>query len=294
MLQLDQLTLCHQMLAHSDMAYLAASAIPGTPGTVWFPVYFVAFGVPLAGLLSTGFGGRYAGVADPWRLATRVTIALAAFGLAIGLAVSTGFVLGNVNDVTDIVMPLTWLVPMLGTIILLRRLPRVRAALGSANGMARLASTQVFRNLGLVFLILHGRGILPGLFTYPATWGDVAAGVTAPVAAWALWYRRDAVAVPGNGWRRFVIGWNVFGFGEHLVAVFLGTTLFPGPLQLFHGSETTVVFAGLPMALFPTYLVCFADTVHLFLLDVLVGDRRRSQPVDTRSPRRDVVETGVA
>src|SRR5437762_2314602 len=185
MIHRTPLTLCPHIMAQLSMALMLATAIPSVSAAVAVPVYAVAAGVPIACLLSTGFGARYAGLSRPWR----------------------------------------------------RALP-----------------------------------------------------VTAPLAAWALWYRRTAVAAPGSGWRRFVIGWNVFGFGEHLVAVFLGTTTFPGPLQLFHTTPTTAVFAALPMALFPAYLVCFADTLHLFLLDVLVRDRRRehraagrngSSPVET-------------
>ena len=280
-------------MAQLNMASTLATAIPSVSAAVAAPVYAVAAGVPIACLLSTGFGARYAGLSRPWRRALPVTAVLLVWGAAVLLAIDGGIVLGHVNGVTDVAMPLSWLVPMVATLWLLRRLPNVRTALGSANGMARLASTQVFRNLGLIFLVLHAHGTLPGLFTYPAAWGDVAAGVTAPVAAWALWYRRTAVATPGSGWRRFVIGWNVFGFGEHLVAVFLGTTTFPGPLQLFHTTPTTAVFAALPMALFPAYLVCFADTLHLFLLDVLVRDRRREHHAASRNAS-STVETVAA
>lgn len=268
------------------MAIMALGmVVPSVPDSVTIPTYLVAIGVPFAGMIATAFGGRSAGVDRPWRLGAGVFAVLAVWGASVAWLSQAGLVLGGVDTVSAIAMPLTWLVPMVGILWALRRATRVRAALGSSNGMARLASTQVFRTLGLVFLVLHARGSLPSLFTYPATWGDVATGVTAPFAAWAIWYRAREVARPGSGWRRFVIGWNVFGFCEHLVAVVLGTTLFPGPLQLFHGSETTAVFASVPMVLFPAYLVCFADTLHLFLLDVLLGrpSGARTQPTGVQT-----------
>jgi hypothetical protein len=46
-----------------------------------------------------------------------------------------------------------------------------------------LIAIQLYRALGVIFLILYGTGKLPGLFAWPAGLGDVLVGVLAPVVA---------------------------------------------------------------------------------------------------------------
>jgi hypothetical protein len=234
--------------------------------------------------LSAGLGAHSIGIARPWCLGLTVAGVLTGWGAAVAGVAHVGVLWGRVDAAAAIALPLSWLLPMIGIIWALRRFPRVRAALGSRSGMARLASTQVARSLGVVFLVLHSRHELPGVFAYPAAWGDVAVGVTAPVVSWAIWFRYTEVLRRGSRWRAAVIGWNVFGFCEHVVAVFLGSASFPGPLQLFHQQPTTAIFAALPLLLFPAYLVCFADTLHLFLLDVIL--HRTPETAGTRAAAR--------
>src|SRR5207244_5804600 len=90
---------------------------------------------------------------------------------------------GEPRSLTALWLAIAYFVPGVVVMYVLRQAPRLRAALESRAGMWGLATTQVARNIGLVFLVLHHRGELPGLFAYPAAWGDVAAGVTAPLAA---------------------------------------------------------------------------------------------------------------
>src|SRR2546421_6468220 len=91
-------------------------------------------------------------------------------------------------------------------------------------------------------------------------------GVTAPIAMWALWFREAEVRRPGSGWRRAFVGWNVAGLADHGVAVTLGVLCFPGGLHVLDVQPTTVVFAGLPMVLFPVYMVPFAAMGHPIML----------------------------
>ena len=243
--------------------------IRSLPPLVVVPTVATAALLPIGGLLSAGMGARHAGVARPGRLAVGVMAALAGWGAIVVWFAHDGILWGKADRLTALWLFLAWLLPMATVVWGMRHLPRVRAALSSRSGAARLASTQVARNLGLVFLVLHSHHQLPGLFAYPAAWGDVVAGVTAPLATWACWFRYEEIKHRGSRWRGALIGWNVFGLGEHVVVVVLGALLFPGTLHLIHRSATTAVFASLPMVLFPGYLVCFADSVHLLLLDSL-------------------------
>jgi hypothetical protein len=135
--------------------------------------------------------------------------------------------------------------------------------------MLELTSLQLCRSLGVVFLILVAQKKLPGMFAYPAAWGDIAVGVTAPVAMWAVWFRHDEVRRRRSAWRRVFVAWTLLGLGDHLFALAMGTTHYPGVTQLFGGRPNTAMFATLPMLLFPVYMVSFADLAHLVTLDVL-------------------------
>jgi hypothetical protein len=46
-----------------------------------------------------------------------------------------------------------------------------------------LFGVQLYRALGVIFLILYGTGKLPGAFAWPAGLGDTLVGILAPVVA---------------------------------------------------------------------------------------------------------------
>src|SRR5262249_14696050 len=64
---------------------------------------------------------------------------------------------------------------------------RLQAFVSSLD-LRALTLAQTWRVGGVVFVILYLRGVLPGMFSLPAGWGDFAIGVTAPVVAW-YWKR---------------------------------------------------------------------------------------------------------
>ncbi len=79
------------------------------------------------------------------------------------------------------------LVPVLIGGLLIWRSPRL-ARIIDAVPQHWLVGVQLYRALGVIFLILYATGKLPGLFAWPAGLGDVLVGVLAPVVAIA--YRR--------------------------------------------------------------------------------------------------------
>ena len=149
-----------------------------------------------------------------------------------------------------------------------------------------------FRHLGLMFLAPGATYAgIPPQFAYPAAWGDIAVGVTAPVAMWAAWFRESEIRRRGSRWQRVWIAWNVFGLADHIIAVTVGTLCFPGVTNVFAGPPDTAMFAQLPMLLFPLYMVPFADTLHLLMIDLV---RRPQEAVSGARDRvkRDAVAVG--
>jgi hypothetical protein len=273
---------------------VAGVMIPHLPHGVVVAVVVVASMVPLGALTSVGLGGRAAGVKGWARLGLLTMLGFLAWGgFVVGLALlHAGW--GRPYRWTAVLEVVAFAVPPIIGFTALRRAPRLRQALAHRSGLWRLASIQIARNLGLVFLVLHAERKLPGLFAYPAGWGDIAVGVTAPIAMWAVWFREDEIRRRGSPWQRAFIGWNIVGLADHIVAVTLGTLYYPGVTGVFGGPPDTAMFAELPMLLFPMFMVPFADTLHLIMIDVVrrpVGEALVSRAGAGRR-RRDAVVVG--
>lgn len=121
-----------------------------------------------------------------------------------------------------------------------------------------VAALQAWRWGGLGFLSLYAYGVLPGLFAFPAGFGDMAIGVTAPWIVLNL-IRRPSFAAS----RRFAI-WNILGIVDFVVAVSTGTLssgFFHGITQL-NGNVTTSPMAHLPLILIPAYMVPLFVMLH--------------------------------
>jgi hypothetical protein len=116
-----------------------------------------------------------------------------------------------------------------------------------------LTYAQSWRVIGLVFVILEARNVLPAIFALPAGWGDVAIGTTAALVAWKL----------GNpGHRGGFILWQVLGIIDLVTAVGLGTT---ASLLSAH-STPMVAMTLLPLSLVPTFLVPLFLILHLICI----------------------------
>ena len=101
--------------------------------------------------------------------------------------------------------------------------------------------------------------MLPGIFAFPAGWGDIAIGVAAPFYAFALISGRT---IP----KRAFVTWNVLGIFDFIVAATLGALAAPGPLGILAGETTTEVMNVLPLGLIPTFIVPFFIILHIIAL----------------------------
>jgi hypothetical protein len=133
-----------------------------------------------------------------------------------------------------------------------------------------LVGLQLYRVLGVIFLILYAGGTLPGLFAWPAGVGDILIGILAPVVVIA--YARQPHT---NG--DLVAIWNWFGIGDLVIAVATGFITAPSLLQPFAVEPANQLVTLFPLALIPTFLVPLSILLHFASLSKLSETRSRVQ-----------------
>jgi hypothetical protein len=116
-----------------------------------------------------------------------------------------------------------------------------------------LTGVQVFRIIGVIFVILEARGILPAVFAFPAGYGDIFIGLTAGFAAWKLADGRH---------RAGFIFWQALGITDLVLAVGAGTLA--GLIS--PGSTPMAAMTVLPLSLIPTFLVPLFFILHVICI----------------------------
>jgi hypothetical protein len=116
-----------------------------------------------------------------------------------------------------------------------------------------LTYLQSGRLMGIVFLILEARAVLPAIFALPAGYGDAAIGATAAFVAWKLGNR---------GHRNSFILWQALGILDLVTAVSLGTTA----RLISPGSASMVAMTVLPLSLIPTFFVPLYLIFHIICI----------------------------
>jgi hypothetical protein len=143
--------------------------------------------------------------------------------------------------------------------------------------LALLTAIQAWRFAGLGFLALSAHGILPKAFAWPAGWGDIAIGVTAPWVALAL------VRRPGFAASRLFVIWNLLGILDLIDAVTMGA-LSSGLVPSLSREATAGPMAQLPLVLIPAYLV---PLFVIFHLTALLQARRQRLYLPTSQDRAE-------
>lgn len=153
-----------------------------------------------------------------------------------------------------------------------------RALLGNGVPQRLLIALQLFRPIGLVFVLEYGRGTLPGTFAWPAGIGDLIAGLV----ALGVLIRYPHGPVPA----RAVILVAAVGLADFASAFFFGFTSSATPLQLFEFDNPNRVIEY-PLGLIPIFLVPYAVMAHLRSLAQLRLDR--AGPASSSRRRRGSV-----
>jgi hypothetical protein len=133
------------------------------------------------------------------------------------------------------------------------------------------------RLVGIVFLVLGGRGLLPATFATPAGIGDIAVAVGA-IAIVLLW--RWGTTAAARGWWAVVLRlWNVFGCADIFMVVFSAAR---------HGLRDPASMHALlafPLGLLLTFFVPLIIATHLLLFWRLANRSGQSRSAATRLMR---------
>lgn len=190
---------------------------------------------------------------------------IAAWGTMTCAFAASGRYLPPADD-TALPIGVQLVVSMVAMAICLAISPSLRSLLTNEKALLRL---NLWRLLGVVFLLLMINGQAPALWALPAGIGDIIVGATAfPVAS-----RLDT---PGG--RRLGVVFNLFGLADLVVAVGLGVATSPGPLHVIHTTPTTEVMTHFPMALVPGFLVPLAFMLQVVSLWQLSGKSLALRP----------------
>ena len=238
----------------------------------YLPYYVVSgtIGVIAAILFGLRRALRNAGWTDDDRTVTVRAIAITVIGwflLTLALASADAY-----RAAADRIPTIQYgiFVPILIGGLLIWRSPRL-AQIIDAVPQHWLIGVQLYRALGVIFLILYAAGKLPGAFAWPAGLGDVLVGVLAPVVAIA--YRRG----PREN-ADLVSAWNLFGLADLVVAVTTGLFTSPSPFQLFAFDLPNELVSRFPLVLVPVFLVPVSVLLHLASLAKLRRDALRDNP----------------
>lgn len=225
--------------------------------SLYLTVYVLTASVAMIAVAIVGLNRALAAAAwrDPERrtavAVTAVTLA-SWFGAALLLSWTDAF-RGAPDRVPTIQFGI--LAPILIGILFYWRSAIVRRAI-DAIPQGWLVGFQLYRVLGLIFLVLLGAGLLPAAFAVPAGGGDVLVGLAAPLIA--------AIYASGTARRgAWVRGWNLFGLADLAVAVTTGFLTSVSPLQMLSFDAPNTLMDVFPLALIPVFAVPLSVLLHL-------------------------------
>src|SRR2546428_5036022 len=122
-----------------------------------------------------------------------------------------------------------------------------------------LVGVQLYRLVGFNFLALYALGRLTGEFAIPAGAGAVVVGLAAAVVGYLFYkgYRWSCLAV---------LGWNIVGILDLVLAVATGFLSSPGPFQTLALETPNELITAFPLVLVPLYAVPLSILLHLAAL----------------------------
>ena len=138
-----------------------------------------------------------------------------------------------------------------------------------AQDLRTLTMLQHWRVLGFSFLILYAHEVFPAAFAWPAGFGDILVGFTAPLVVTRL-ARNPAFA---TSWR--FVAFHALGLFDFVVAVIAATLTSGAYPQIFSGPLTSAAMEVWPLNLFPSFFVPLFIIAHVVVL-LKVRELRRA------------------
>jgi hypothetical protein len=173
-------------------------------------------------------------------------------------------------------LPVAIFLPLAVGLALTLRSSRLAAVL-DVIPQSWLIGFQVYRVLGMVFLIQFARGLAPWQFALPAGMGDVLTGLLAlPAASYLI--ARGARAVPR------AVAWNIFGITDLVVAITMGALTTPGPFQAMAFDHPNGF--SYPLVMIPTFAVPLSLILHGLSLRQLARRKAMTADEDGTAQRR--------
>jgi hypothetical protein len=151
-------------------------------------------------------------------------------------------------------LPFGVFVPMIIGFWLIFRSETLKAAI-KAVPLWWLVGIQIYRVVGVAFLLVWGSGQMPGESAIPAGAGDVTVGLLAIPVAWAAARRF-------RGSRTATYVWNYIGLLDFTIALAAGYLSSPGPFQMLALGHPNVMVSAYPMVMFPVFAVPFSSLLH--------------------------------
>jgi hypothetical protein len=130
------------------------------------------------------------------------------------------------------------------------KLPALRSWIDGLD-LRALVLLHVTRFVGIYFLVLYSRGILPGDFAVPAGWGDIIVAVLAVIVC--------VVPLAQPTRTRAIRFWNILGLVDLLLVIVTAARL----NQANDGQMRALTV--LPLSLLPTFLVPLLLFVHVII-----------------------------
>ena len=193
-----------------------------------------------------------------------VAVLLAAWCLAAVYLTWSGFYRGTSDRLPTIQYGV--LIPIVVGVALYWKWGAVRRVI-EAVPQEWIVGVQLYRALGVIFLVLYAGGLLPGFFALPAGAGDVAVGLLAPAVGIAYAHRsRNAAGL--------VRAWNLLGIGDLIVALGTGFLTSASRFQMVAFDAPNNLISAFPLALIPVYLVPLSILLHLASLKKLQDEAR--------------------
>jgi len=256
------------------------------PSTSFLDVFGLLTDLLVIAVVLTGLAVSLRRSAAPSQVRTGATITvmvLAWYGVSTYLAAHDVFRASKAVTVPAI--PFAVFLPIIAGLWLIFR-SRIMAHIIDATPLSWLIGVQVYRVVGVIFLILLGAGQLPPEFALPAGSGDLLVGLLALPVAWVV----------HTGSKRALTAayvWNALGILDLVVALATGFLTSPGPVQLLALDHPNLIASAYPLVMIPVFLVPLSLILHGLCVWKLrrvssagVRDGESMPSVSSSAPRR--------